>query len=299
MDLTVTDEYDGHEILKLLRSLRISRAEIIRMKNRADGIMLNGSHANVRSRVRTGDVLSLSREDREEDINEKIEPVQIPVGIIYEDDLIIAFNKPAGMPTHPGHGHMTDTLANAVAYIMRDGSEPFVFRPVNRLDRDTSGAVIVAKSKYSAYVMSELFSKGNVKKEYFCILDGLPGDGKPVNVVKNIKRKLPSIIEREVCSDREGQFAETLFEPLGFKDGLCSCIAEPKTGRTHQIRVHAAYLGTPVLGDTLYGKPSDLISRQALHCQSITYIIETDRGIKTIEISAPLMPDIANVLNDE
>ena len=299
MDLVVTSDNDGFEILKILRDLRVSRSEISRMKRRPDGIMLNGVHATVRERVRKGDLLHFSREDREEDASGNIEPVNLPVDIIYEDELIVAFNKPPGMPTHPGHGHQNDTLANAVAFAFRDSGEPFVFRPVNRLDRDTSGAVIIAKSKYSAYVMSKLFLSGDVEKEYYCLLDGIPGDGKPVNMVKNIKRKLPSIIERETCPDNDGQYAETFFEPLCCENGICRCVAKPKTGRTHQIRVHAAFLGTPVLGDTLYGRSSKLIGRQALHCMSIKYNLETDRGLKKICISAPLAPDIQRITDNE
>ena len=299
MDLVVTSDNDGSEILKILRDLHVSRSEISRMKRRPDGIMLNGVHATVRDKVRKGDFLYFSREDREEDAGGNIEPVDLPVDIIYEDELVVAFNKPSGMPTHPGHGHQRDTLANAAAFMFRDSGEPFVFRPVNRLDRDTSGAVIIAKSKYFAYVMSKLFLSGKVEKEYYCLLDGVPGDGNPVRVVKNIKRKLPSIIERETCPDDEGQYAETFFEPLGCENGICRCVAKPKTGRTHQIRVHAAFLGTPVLGDTLYGRPSELIGRQALHCMSIKYNLETDRGLKKICISAPLAPDIQRITDNE
>ncbi len=292
MKLIVRPDSDGAELITVLHGLKISRAELIRMKKRPDGILLNGEHATVRSVVHTSDVIELSREDRQEEIHSSIVPVDLPVEVIYEDELIIAFNKPPGMPTHPGHAHQNDTLANAAAYRAELSKFPFVFRPVNRLDRDTSGIVLTAKSKSAAYVMSEIIESGNIKKDYFCLLEGKLPFGSRFTVRKNIKRKLPSVIERTVCPENEGQYAETEYEVIGCDGGICSCIARPRTGRTHQIRVHAASVGMPVLGDSLYGHSSPLIGRQALHCAEIEYQICVDGCKRFVSIHAPIPDDI-------
>lgn len=284
----IISEADSGKCLReyLKKDLGMSRAELSYLKGIDSGIMVNGTRVTVRAMLKTGDVLFLDRDDAE--AGESIVPNNLPLEIIFEDRDIIALNKPAGMPTHPSHGHYTDTLANALAYYYSEKKVPFVFRSVNRLDRDTSGIVLVARNRSAAYRISNEMSRGQIKKTYIAAAEGAVYE--PGTVKANIKRRRESIIERAVCPDSEGQYAETHFVPL-YTDGNVTLLKiHPVTGRTHQIRVHMAYIGHPLCGDTLYGSASKLIGRQALHCCSLEFTHPTTG--KQITLTAPLRGDI-------
>ena len=192
------------------------------------------------------------------------------------------------MPTHPSHGHYYDTLANGLAFYFAKKNIPFIFRAVNRLDRDTSGIVLVAKNRASAYRISSEMSRGGIKKTYIAAAVGAVYQSG--TVIANIKRRYESIIERTVCPENEGQYAETRYAPL-YTDGKVTLLeVRPVTGRTHQIRVHMAYIGHPLCGDTLYGEESELIGRQALHCSRLEFTHPTTG--ERIILSAPLKGDM-------
>lgn len=287
MEIVIT-EADNGKILRdyLTKDLEMSRAELSHLKNLETGIMLNGVRVTVRAVLRNGDVLSLDRDDISS--GENVVPTDIPLDIIYEDDELIALNKPAGMPTHPSHGHYNDTLANALAFYFAEKNVPFVFRAVNRLDRDTSGIVLVAKNRAAAYRISTQMSRGEIQKTYIAAVEGAVYESG--TVIANIKRRYDSIIERTVCPENEGQYAETRYAPL-YTDGRITLLeVTPVTGRTHQIRVHMAHIGHPLCGDTLYGNKSDFIGRQALHCVRLEFSHPTS-GEKMC-VSAPLRGDI-------
>lgn len=290
MRIVISSEYDGMLLREYLRSvMRLSRAEITELKKRDDGIVLNGKHVTVRAVLRSGDELVLSREDLVS--SEGVIPVQLPLDILYEDDDVIALNKPPFMPTHPSHEHQSDTLANALAYYFETKGVPFVFRAVNRLDRDTSGVVLVAKNKNAAFFLARQISEFNVVKKYIAIVNGeLSGSGV---IEGNIRRVMEGKMERGVFSD--GQYALTEYEVLSVKDGVSALLVTPKTGRTHQIRVHLSHIGHPIIGDTLYGgeNGSELISRQALHAHSLTFSLPSNN--ETITVTAPLPDDIATL----
>ena len=147
MELRITSDLANKEIKYILHSvLMLSRASVSRLKRLEDGILLDSRRVTVRERVAEGQMLSLALEDRAEEENTAIEPIDIEVEVLYEDGDCIAVNKPSGMPTHPSHGHHDDTLANALVSRFKKMDVPFVFRPVNRLDRETSGVVLVAKN---------------------------------------------------------------------------------------------------------------------------------------------------------
>ena len=243
----------------------MSRSVLIRLKKREDGILLNGKHVTVRAILKTGDVLKIALDDANDERRENILPVALPIDIVYEDDYIIVLNKPYNMPTHPTHGHYEDTLANAVTYYMHQkGVHDFIFRAVNRLDRDTSGLVIVAKSQLSCAKLSALLQKGMVEKKYFALLDGvlLKGEGK---IDCPIRRMGESIIKRQCCEKGQGDEALTIYRVLKNYNSYTFVCASPITGRTHQLRVHFESIGHPIVGDTLYGSASEMIKRQALH----------------------------------
>jgi len=287
---TITSDHHGRTLLDYLRrTLGLSRAELTVLKQKENGIRLNGQHVTVRAILSEGDILTLDRTDSQS--SEGILPRPIPVTILYEDDDVIAINKPAGMPTHPSHNHQEDTLANGLTYLFCQRGTPFVFRAVNRLDRDTSGVVLVAKNRGTAFSLSRAMSEGQITKRYLAVVVGTVTEGGTVE--KAIRRRAESLMERIVCPLDEGQYAKTVYQPLASQNGLSLLSVMPETGRTHQIRVHLASIGHPICGDTLYGDPngSPHIERQALHAVSLTFPRPADG--KPITVSAPLHPDLA------
>ena len=289
MTAVISSEYDGMLLREYLRSvLRLSRAELTELKKRDDGIILNGVRVTVRAMLHEGDELVLSRDDIIS--SDGVIPVQLPLEILYEDDDIIALNKPPFMPTHPSHEHQSDTLANALAYYFEKKGIPFVFRAVNRLDRDTSGIVLVAKNKSSAFLLARQIAEFKVTKKYISIVSGeMTENGR---IEGNIRRIEEGKMRRGVFDD--GQYALTEYKVLSVKDGLSALLVTPKTGRTHQIRVHLSHIGHPILGDTLYGNEngSKLISRQALHAYSLTFSLPSNN--ETITVTAPIPTDMAS-----
>lgn len=291
MEYIISKEYDGICLRSYLRSvLNISRAELITLKKKEDGIVLNGKKVTVRAILKEGDILSLNRNDDISSLN--IVPVELPLDIIYEDDDIIALNKPPYMPTHPSHEHQYDTLANALAFYFKNQNTPFVFRSVNRLDRDTSGIVLVAKNKSVAYKLSKDMSNFAFEKTYFVLAEGTIDNN--FSVKANMKRCDDSSIKRCICSDDEGQYSFTGFEVINNYEKFTALYAKPKTGRTHQIRLHLSYAGFPIVGDSLYGNESTLIDRQCLHCVRLSFIHPvTD---KKITLNAPIPSDISALI---
>ncbi len=265
MNIIITPAEAGKTIRQYLRGdLGYSSAMLKKLKFTEGGITVNGSFVTVRYVLAEGDVLSLMSEDREEDTSPYIIPKDIPIEIIYEDLHITAVNKPPFMPAHPSFGHRDDTVANALAARYTD--EPYVFRPVNRLDRDTSGVMLTANSRLASYKMYRLMTEGKINKTYIAVLDGVP-PAKSGEIESYMCRKEGSIVERMECSpDAEGaKYALTKYTVI-LSNGQRSVVkASPITGRTHQLRVQFAGIGCPITGDTMYGSPSDIIHRQALH----------------------------------
>jgi 23S rRNA pseudouridine1911/1915/1917 synthase len=177
------------------------------------------------------------------------------------------------MPTHPSHGHTDDTLANAVAYVYQTRGVPFVFRPIGRLDRNTSGISLVAKHAISASYLFYARQNKMIKKRYIALLPGRIDDATEWQTIDTyMKRQEDSIIIRCIGSpDEEDAFrAITHWRVLFTCDAVTLVEAIPETGRTHQLRVHFAHIGHPIIGDDVYDQPSDLISRHALHATSLS-----------------------------
>lgn len=229
-------------------------------KAKYGGILLNGEAVTVRARVNAGDKIEIYVDEEK---SEGIPPLDIPLRVLYEDEDILAVDKPTNMPTHPSKGNNLPTLANAVmGYYGGD----FVFRSVNRLDRDTSGIVIIAKNRISASALSSSMKKGLWSKKYHALVDGCPSPSEST-VDAPIERVAEGNIKREVRAD--GKRAITKYRVIESCGDSSLCEISLLTGRTHQIRVHMAHIGHPLCSDFLYGTPSE--KEYFLRCVEISF----------------------------
>ena len=291
MEYLISDASDGKTVLSVLKGeLGFSNATVKHLKFKPMGITVGGEHVTVRRILKAGDVLSLAVED--DSTPEKLTPSQLDLPIAYEDADAVVPNKPSNMPTHQSFGHYGDTVANALSYKYTSEGIPFVFRPVNRLDRNTSGLLLIAKSRISAAYLSEAMRDGRIRKQYVAILRGnLKNDSGVIDTY--MRRTAESIIVRENCKEGEGgDRAITEYRVICRSDTHCMVCASPITGRTHQLRVHFAGLGCPIEGDDLYGEPSSLIDRHALHSYMLTFPAKDG---SEITVSAPLHTDMLSL----
>lgn len=278
----VRNELNIKEVLR--KSLSMSSRLITKIKY--NHLYLNGSHCSVNSTVQPGDIVCVDFNYNEDNSNIVSNP-QIKLDILYEDELYIIINKPSNMPVHPSMEHYTDSLSNGVKTYFDSIHLHKKIRPVNRLDKDTSGIVVFAKNEYA----QENFK--TICKEYIAIINGIFSGNGIIDLP--IGRKNGSIIER--CIDYEnGDSAITEYEVIKniseYNLSIVKCTL--MTGRTHQIRVHLANKLSPILGDTLYGSTSNLINRQALHSYHLRLIHPINK--KVIDIYAPIPEDISKII---
>ncbi len=273
-------EFAGRRVKDyLFRELKMSTALVVSLKKSDDAITVNGEPVRVSRILSAGDVLTLTMHDG---VSENIEPEDIPIDVLYEDEDILAVNKPSGMPVHISPGHYGGTLSNAVMYYY--GGD-FTFRAVNRLDAVTSGVMLIAKNAYAHARLSDDIHRGLYHRRYIALVHG---DVTVGTIDAPIARKAASVIERTVSPD--GKHAVTHYRALDRFGRYSLCEVMPVTGRTHQIRVHMAYIGHPLAGDTLYGVPDDM-PRCALH----SHIAEFRHPVtgERMSICAPMAADIA------
>lgn len=262
----VLTENENMTILDFLKAKDISSHLITHLKKTANGITLNGKWAYVAERLRKNDLVCISIV--EEEPSQNIVPVNIPVDIAYEDEDIIVVDKPSNMPIHPSVNNFDNTLANALAYYYKNARSPFVFRCINRLDRDTTGLVLVAKNMLSSSILSNMVRNKDINREYMAIVQGDIDDSGTIDAP--IKRKENSVIERTV-SFEDGVSAITHYNKILYKNGFSLVKIKLETGRTHQIRVHMKYINHPLPGDYLYNPDFKAIKRQALHSYSLSF----------------------------
>lgn len=265
MDILIDKTAAGKNIRELLRrDMGYSSGMLKKLKFSEGGILVNGKFETVRYVLKEGDTLSIACEDTEEDTSPYIFPVDLPIGIAYEDEQLTVVDKPPYMPAHPSLGHRDDTVANALAYRYKDTA--YVFRPVNRLDRDTSGLMLTANTRLAAYQLYRAMRNDTIDKAYVAILDGHLKDKKGA-LVSYMGRCADSIVQRRIVSpeDDGAKIAVTVYKTLFETDKYAVVLACPVTGRTHQLRLHFSSVGCPVTGDTMYGCENPQIPRHALH----------------------------------
>lgn len=267
MKLSYINSNKYSNIKEVLKSeFSMSDRLLLKLK-KLNKIYLNGKVTFVNHTVSENDLIECYL-DYEED-NSNIIPVEMFLNIIYEDDYYLVVNKPSGIPVHPSMDHYADSLSNGIAFYFNQIGLRKKIRPVNRLDKDTSGIVIFAKNEYIQECLVKQMKTNEFIKKYIAIVNGNLAHCSDT-IIAPIARKENSIIER--CISPNGDVAITQYNVLKRKDGfdIVECIL--KTGRTHQIRVHFAHLGHSLLGDTLYGSSSTLINRQALHAYEVKFV---------------------------
>ncbi len=289
----VAPERDDAQALSLLRQeLGLSSSLIKRVKWLNDGITLDGVRITTRARCRAGQTLRVRLSDSVR--RSGIEPAPGALDILYEDEDLLVLNKAPGVTVHPGLGHWTDTLGSYLLdYYDRQGI-PADFHPVHRLDKGTSGVLLIAKHAHAQDVLRRALHTDAFQREYLAVCDGAPPQQEGV-ITLPLAHAGDSVIRQEVCAG--GHPAHTEYAVLRRCGPRTLLRLRLKTGRTHQIRVHMAAAGCPLTGDFLYGTEApDLIGRPALHAHMISFVHPVT-GARHF-FSVPLPRDMAELAGD-
>ena len=282
IDMTIPLDSHPLSINHAIKQAHISQR--MRRRLRTDGVIhINGQEKDWHTLLQAGDHLTIVLPPEQ-----TLEPYALPLSIVFEDDYLVVINKPAGLLMHPTSTERHKTLANALAHYYAESGQSYDFHPVHRLDKDTSGLVIVAKTA----VVQHAFSKQATKfqKVYDAIVTGhLPGHA---DLHWPIARKEGSIIER--CVHSTGKEAHTDVQKIKNYDSYTHVRCLLHTGRTHQIRVHLSHLGYPLLGDDIYGGGLELMERQALHASQLSFIHPMTQ--EELHLEGPLPKDMAQLL---
>lgn len=272
----------------LIENLNFSRRLTVRLEKN-EKVYLNNKPVRLRKRVYYGDIITVLFDDDEKD---EYEPVDIPLNILYEDSSFLIVDKPPFMVVHPTLSHFNDTLANGIRYYFDKKDIKSKIRLVNRLDMNTSGIVIIAKSSYVHNEMSKQMKDNIIEKYYYAICEGTILEDK-ATINAPIARLKEDDIVRVV--DSSGKECITHFEVKERFNEMTLVRIKLETGRTHQIRVHMKHLRHPLVGDTLYNRKSELISRQALHCSEMSFVHPFTK--EKIIVKANLPQDFLNILS--
>lgn len=283
----ITENEQGTTVLDFLRKKGFSRHILSSMKADKEALTRNGQRIGGREQLLAGDHFRVRLLETVD--SDGIVPVSMPLSILYEDEDILVINKPADMPVHPSIGNYTNTLANGVAAYLDAKDEHSPFRCINRLDRDTSGTLILAKNAFSAAVLSTQMRNRQIRRTYLAVVEGItPPNG---TISAPISRVDDSVIERHVDFLR-GEPAVTHYERLEVKNEHSLLEIHLETGRTHQIRVHMGYIGHPLPADYLYHPVYDCFNRQPLHSLQLEFRHPvTD---KPMCLLAPVSEDMCN-----
>lgn len=291
MKLRIQAADDGMMLREYLqKKLRFSTRLVKRLKSVEGGLLINSKPATVRYLLAENDVLEVSFPPEER--SHRMVAEDLPLDIVYEDEAVLIINKSSGMPSIPSQLHPGGTVANGVLAYYDSLGLPSTVHIVTRLDKDTSGLLLIAKHQYSHSLLSEMQRENLITREYIAIVHGHI-EQQQGTIDLPIGRKADSIIERTVINS--GQRAVTHYEVIRtFKDYSFVNI-RLETGRTHQIRVHFSAIGHPLVGDTLYGGKVDILRRQALHCSKLCF--RHPFNMRSVNITSELPLDMRRFLS--
>lgn len=283
LEFTVPQEYHGAKAKVFLRSFcKLSARTMIRLKQSPDGITILGKTLRTIDPVQAGQVVRLQLPEESHPMQQAVACI---VPVVYEDDDVTVYDKPANMPIHPSAGHACDTLANAAAARSAARGEVALFRPINRLDRNTSGLAVTARHAHAAARLS-----GRIEKIYLAVTEGIPPISGTIDAP--LRPMEGHGIRREIGPG--GESAVTHWHTIAAANGHALLRVTIDTGRTHQIRAHFACTGYPLAGDDMYGGSLTLIPRHALHCAAVRFT-QPVTG-ETILLTAPLPEDLRCLL---
>lgn len=290
MNWVIEKKYAGLTIREYLQGIHgFSRRIIIAIKQEGK-LLVNDLERTVRYVLVEGDVLEIHFPA--EKVSDNLQPEDINLNIAYEDQAVIVIDKPAGMATMPSKNHPSGTMANGLIGYYRRNNRMFTVHVVTRLDRDTSGLVLVAKDRYSHSLLAKAQQANKVKRTYIAFVEGIL-EAEKGTIDAPIARKPDSIIERTI--HESGKPAITHYKKRSEIENRTMVEIELETGRTHQIRVHFSHCGHPLVGDDLYGGSLQILNRQALHCYELSFEHPITR--ENIKVQSKLPEELQKLLN--
>lgn len=319
IEFIISNEFSGKTVEQFLKSKGFTKQSLVELKKHENNLIIDNKWIFVNHKLNGGEILICNI--FEEAISEKITPVCLDFDIVYEDEDILVVDKPYNMPIHPSLNNYENTLANAVAYYNLNKGLNYPFRCINRLDKDTSGLVLIAKHYLSAGILNKMMSKREIKRKYLAIADGdltkLNEDGAKTienlklynnknffyNIDNNLnsgKISLPigrvdnSTIERFIDL-KKGEMAITNYNIIEVKNNRTLVSLNLETGKTHQIRVHLKAIGHPLIGDFLYNPNDNTMNRQALHSHKLSF--KHPISGKVLEFISPMPDDMVKAFN--
>lgn len=285
----ITEEHAGLTVEKYLKDVLQYSGRKIQKLTRRKGILLNGKTVFLQKKVKATDTLSVVLL---EDTTYGVQPEKGVIEMLYEDEHLIILNKPPQQLVHPTGRTTGGTLANYLAHYLKERGQLNTIRPVHRLDRETTGCVIFAKDSRSQFILEQQLKEGSLKRTYLALVKGVISP--PAGTIDAPIGPHPTLPNRRAVTP-QGEQAITHYRTISTSEDVSLLELSLATGRTHQIRLHLAHRGCPILGDHMYGVRSPLINRQALHATSVSFINLQDN--RPLMVNAPLPRDFAQVLD--
>lgn len=281
-------EEDGLKVKEiLLNKLNIS-GRFLRRLEENQAILLNKKRVKTRKLTKAGDIINVMMDDEAEPNI----PKQIPIDIIYEDFDLIILNKQPNIVVHPTKSHVDNTIVNGLANYFMENNINKKVRLVNRLDMNTSGVLVVAKNSFGHQQLAKQFENDTIEKTYLAVVEGVMQNDEGIldmPIGEDVENPIKNIVRED------GKKAITIYRVIERYSNASLVELSIKTGRTHQIRVHLKHIGHPIIGDTLYNKPSELINRQSLHSYSLKF--RTPRKNEEIAVKAEMPMDMKELID--
>lgn len=280
----VSKEHAGFTLEEYLKQILQYSGRKIQKLTRQKGIFLNGKKVFLQKKLKAEDTLRVLQS---EDLSYGVEPEKGHIEILYEDNYMLVLHKPAYQLVHPTGQTTNGTLANYLAYLLKERGTISTVRPVHRLDRETSGCIIFAKDSRSQFILEQQLKAGTLKRTYWALVKGIVS---PAAATINAPIGFhPTLANRRAVNEK-GEQAVTHYQTIQTLSSVSLLELHLETGRTHQIRIHLAHIGYPIIGDAMYGIRTSWMPRQALHAASITFRqVESN---EEITVKAPLPQEI-------